>query len=68
MLLNKLRHYCYTFSYYSFLIRGTCLKSSEGLESLTFRMIASLTNHYTNMTYWRNKNKKYTFLSMGFMI
>jgi hypothetical protein len=37
------------------------------LEILTIKMVASLANHYTNMTYRKSKNKKYTFLPMGFI-
>jgi hypothetical protein len=36
MLLNKLRHNCFTFSYYSFLTRRTCLKLIMELEPMTF--------------------------------
>jgi hypothetical protein len=52
MLLNILRH--------GFL-------ATVGVEPLTIRMVASLANHYTNMTYLKTINKKYTFLPMGFM-
>ncbi len=51
MLLNKLSHFCFTFSYYSILIRRTCFKTIVGLEPLTIKMVALLANHYTNMTY-----------------
>jgi hypothetical protein len=68
MLLNELRHICFTFSYYSFLTRWACLKLIVGLVPLTIKIVSSLANHYTNMINWSNKNKKYTFLSMGFMI
>ena len=67
MLLNILRHICFTFSYYSFLTTRTCYLSTVGIEPLTIRMVASLANHYTNMTYLKSINKKYTFLPMGFM-
>ena len=41
--------------------------SIVGLEPPTIRIIASLSNHYTNIIYWMSKNKKYIFLPMGFM-
>jgi hypothetical protein len=49
MLLNKLRHFCLTFSQYSFLTKWTCFRSIVGLETLTIRMVALLANHYTNI-------------------
>ncbi len=43
--------------------------SIVGLEPLTIRIVASLANHYTNKNKatGTGKNKKYTFLPMGFM-
>ncbi len=64
MLLNILRHFCFTFSYYSFLTKRTCFMSVVGIEPQTIRMVASLANHHTNIT---RINKKYTFLPIGFM-
>ncbi len=52
MLLNKLRRFCFTFSYYWFLITRTYLMSIEGNEPLTIWTVALLANHYTNIIYW----------------
>jgi hypothetical protein len=41
--------------------------SNVGIELLTFSMVASLANNYTNIAHWLSINKKYTFLPMGFM-
>ena len=41
--------------------------SIVGIEPLTIRMVASLANHYTNITYNKSINKKDNFLPMGFM-
>ena len=38
------------------------------ISAQTLRIVASLANHYTNITYWIAKNKKYNFIPMGFMI
>ncbi len=67
MLLNTLRQFCFTFPYYSFLTARACFLSTVGIEPLTIRMVDSLANHNTNMTYLESINKKYTFLPMGFM-
>ncbi len=67
MLLNKLHHFCFTFSYFSFVTSRNYLMPIVVLEPLTIRMVDSLANHYTNITYCLSKNKKYTFLPMGFM-
>ncbi len=64
MLLNILRHFCFTFSYYSFLTTKTCFLSTVGIDPLTIRMIASLADHYTNMTNLKSINKKYTFYQL----
>ena len=42
--------------------------SIVGLEPPTIRIIASLSNHYTNIIYWKSKNKKFTFFANGIYV
>ena len=71
MLLNK-RIYNY-FSYFLLLLilhfnlRVKLFLTIVGLKPMTFKMVASLANHYTNVRHieWE---KTYISLPMGFMI